>query len=124
MNPFIAENSLQITSNVSGDTIIENDVIQYTCDVRYAGNLIPSMNWTTSSSVHSVIPHSKQNTPGLAKSVIHIIGNMMTNRERFVCTMFFEAPLTNEENTAKNAPDCILQAVTVPLTVHCKYFTI
>ena len=79
------------------------------------------MNWTTSSSVGSVIPHSKQNTPGLAKSVIEITGNMMINEERFVCTMFFEAPSVNEDNVASNAPDCTLQTVTIPLTVHCKY---
>ena len=121
---FGVENSLRITSNAPGDLIMENEIIKYTCDVRYAGNIIPSMTWTTSSSPDSVIPHSKDNRSGLAQSFIEITGNPSTNGQSFVCAMFFENPIVTEENVAKNAPDCITATVSVPLTVHCGYFAI
>ena len=117
-------NSLRITSNVTGDLIMENEIIKYTCDVRYAGNIIPSMRWTTSSSPDSVILHSKDDRSGIAQSFIEITGNPSTNGQSFVCAMFFENPVVTEENVAKNVPDCTIETLSVPLTVHCGYFAI
>ena len=107
-----------------GDLIMENEIIKYTCDVRYAGNIIPSMKWTTSSSPDSVISHSQDIRSGLVQSVIEITGNPMFNGLSFMCTMLFEDPVVTEENVAKNAPDCTIETMSVPLTVHCRYFAI
>ena len=117
---FHAENSQRITSNVPGDLIMENDIIKYTCDVRYAGNIIPSMRWTTSSSPDSVIPQSKYHRSGLAQSFIEISGNPTANGQNFVCTMFFQAPVVTEEDMATNTLGCTMQRVSVPLIVHCR----
>ena len=119
---MVAENSLRITSNVPGDVIEENDIIEYTCDVRYAGNLIPSMKWTASATPDRIIPHFLHNSPGIARSVIQITGNITTNGEKFVCTIYFVDSSTDEGGMARNVPDCTLQTASVPLTVHCKYF--
>ena len=116
---FLAENHLRITSNISGN-LRENDVIEYACDVRYAGNLIPSLIWTAKSQPR-IIQNTRHNRPGLAKSVIQVIANKKSYGERYVCTMLFEVPHCNESNVATNVPDCILLKESNPLTVHSKY---
>ena len=121
---FVAEDSLRITSNVPGDIIEENDIIEYTCDVRYAGNFIPAMKWTTASSPDRILPHTKKNSDGIARSVIKITGNKKVNGQRFICTLYFEDPLLNKDDMATNAPDCTLQVESIPLTVHRKYFAL
>ena len=90
--------------------------------MRYVGNIIPSKKWTASSSSDRAIKHIKQNSPGLAKSVIKINANSQMNGERFVCTMYFEDPLVPKENAARNAPNCTTLAISSPLTVHCRYY--
>ena len=119
---FVTENSLRIRSNVPGDIILENETIRYTCDVRYAGNIVPSMNWTASSSPDQLIPKYKQNSPGLARTIINITGNVATNGKIFICTMFFEAQNSESDYVATNAPDCNTSREAIPLSVHCKYF--
>ena len=118
---MFAEDSLCITSNVPGDATEENQTIQYTCDVRYAGSLTPSLKWTTLSSPKRTIPATEQNSPGIARSVIEISGNRTNNGERFVCTMYFNIPVVNEYHMTTNAPACTLQIGSIPLTVYCKY---
>ena len=90
--------------------------------MRYAGNIIPSIKWTTSSSPERVMQSTTQNKPGLAGSTITITANSQMNGERFVCTMYFEDPLITKENAATNVPNCTRHAVSSALTVHCKYF--
>ena len=80
------------------------------------------MVWTADSNPSRVIPHFKKNSPDIAKSVIRISGNKMTNGEAYICKMFFKAPTGNESNVATNDPGCILSTVSIPLTVHGRFF--
>ena len=122
MFSFLSENSLHINSNVPGDLIGKNDTIKYTCDVRYAGNIRPTMVWTAASNPYREIPHSEQNSPGIAKTVIQIRGNDRTNGEKYVCKLFFIAPLSTKTNVASNDLDCFPSRVSIPLTVRGRYF--
>jgi len=85
---------------------MENDIIQYTCQMQYRGDIPPKMEWSHNGN-------SVQNSQLLDESVsgqevkVSIIVDATLDRvgDIYQCNTFFEHPDVDAKDFAKNAPD-------------------
>ena len=112
------------TTNVTNNSAMEGDYVEYSCEVKYQGRWTPVMEWTNKRGVVQAKNESDGNT---VKYTYVTELTLADNKEVFTCRTYFDEAdrLASGPLPAKNIPttDKVLTVYSSPqLTVIRKYW--
>ena len=83
----------------------EGDIIEYSCQVGYRGDLPPAMKWLHEGSMVSNAHIVDGSVPGkLVKSSMFVKATLDRIGDIYTCHTFFNTPDLDAKDIAKNAP--------------------
>ena len=117
---FILESDPVCTGPPSDTIFLEDEPIQYSCEITYHGRWAPQMTWTDSSN--NIIPSSDSGTGQTVVYAISVPATPERNGDSFTSTTDFGDTLepAPEEDEATNVPDYNNVQSFDAVTVHCK----
>ena len=99
--------------------LLEGEVIMYTCDVEYRGNIRPRMQWSDPlRSIDDIIDDSVNGER--TKNSIFVTAEVGNNGLIHKCHTYFNAPESPSTDYAKNAPAYKYDYTSPPLVIHCE----
>lgn len=102
---------------------LEHELLKYTCQVVYRGELPPTMHW---SNQGTSVPNAKvidDSIPGrLAKVSILVEVTLDRVGDIYTCDTFFDYPDLDAKDFAKNAPGYVYSYEAPPLIIQRMLF--
>ena len=114
---LLVESEPKCSSNVSGK-VFDGDIVSFTCEVQYAGSIVPQMHWSSTISLLSNL-----DSP-VVGSLNKISGTMKVERTdngaTFRCDTFFDEFTPSYAADARNKIIDEYKWTSEPFNVRCK----